>query len=85
MELYRILSRQVEQLVHKGTPDLHTFYNDLESEELISAWQVDQWRKEYVLGSVSGISLLIDLLLIKSGPLARCRTRCCSGPVNPSY
>jgi hypothetical protein len=69
MELYRILSRQVEQLIHKGSPDLHTFYNNLESEKLISSWQVNQWRKKYNLDSVSGISLLIDLLLIKSGPL----------------
>jgi hypothetical protein len=74
MELYRILSRQVEQLVHEGSPDLHTFYKDLESEELIPAWQVNQWKKEYVLDSVSGISLPIDLLLIKSGPFARSRT-----------
>ncbi|QKX61623.1 uncharacterized protein TRUGW13939_08775 [Talaromyces rugulosus] len=51
MELYRILSGQVERLVHEGSPDLHAFYNDLESEELISSCQVDQWRKEYILGS----------------------------------
>ncbi|CRG92861.1 hypothetical protein PISL3812_09934 [Talaromyces islandicus] len=51
MNLYKVLSPQVEQLVHQGLPDLHAFYNDLESEKLIPASQVNQLRMEYVLDS----------------------------------
>jgi hypothetical protein len=50
MRLLEILSQQLEQLVHKGRPDLHAFCAALKEKKLCVRRAVQATRRELCLG-----------------------------------
>ena len=52
MQLLRILVPQLEQLVCEGQPDLHTLYNALYQEKLVSPKELHDLRVTFALDSV---------------------------------
>ena len=56
MKLLQILEPQLEQLVHKGQPDLHALYEALWREELVSQRELQDLQGTFALDSVSAES-----------------------------
>jgi hypothetical protein len=50
MQLLHILDRQLEQLINKGHPDLHAFYDALKEEKLVSEEEFAGTPRDLCLG-----------------------------------
>lgn len=59
IELLATLSPQLQRLVNYGRPDLHLFYEDLNSTKLLSETEIQELRKEYILQQVSTNLLIL--------------------------
>ncbi|MCJ1477241.1 hypothetical protein MMC13_005912 [Lambiella insularis] len=53
MQLLRILGPQLEQLVYEGQTDLHTLYNAIYQEKLVSPKELQDLRVTFALNSVN--------------------------------
>lgn len=53
VRLLQILGQQIEDLVNKGQPDLHSLYESLEDENLVSEEEMGELRNTFALEAVS--------------------------------
>jgi hypothetical protein len=53
MRLLQILGRQLERLINEGHPDLHSFYDSLKEEKLVSGEEVQELCATFPLDAVS--------------------------------
>jgi hypothetical protein len=53
MQLLHILGRQLEQLINEGHLDLHSFYDSLKEEKLVSGEEVQELQATFPLDAVS--------------------------------
>jgi hypothetical protein len=72
MKLLQILSQQLEQLVHKGRPDLRAFCDALKEERLLSREEFRQLGATFVLDGVSSFEFRRDHKLIRLFPHRMC-------------